>query len=170
MNETAREVLKKLTGMGIGWELLEHQTAATMEECRLLESSLCAMIPKNIFLTPRNESAFYLLIASRDAKFRTADISKQLGVSRLSFAPEDRQFEFLRTYPGAITPLGLLFDERRAVKLAIDSALKNEPRLAFHPCDNTASVAITNEDFFGNFLPKLGYLPEYVEVHDFLEG
>lgn len=169
MNQIAKDVLETLSAMGIGYSLFEHPPAATMEDCRASEEALSAVMPKNIFLTPRNGSAFYLLLTRPDARFKTADISKQLGISRLSFAPEDMLFEYLRTYPGAITPLGLLYDGSREVRVAVDSALRDAPRLSFHPCDNTASVALTNEDFFGRFLPELGYLPAYVEIHDFIE-
>ncbi len=169
MNDVSRTVLSKLNGMGISAPFVEHPPAHTMEDCRAAEAALRAVIPKNIFLTPRNRSAFYLLIARPDARFRTADLSKQLGVSRLSFAPEEDLLRMLNTYPGAITPMGLLFDEARAVNVVIDSALRDVPLLAFHPCDNEASLAMTNADFFGRFLPALGYEPAYVEIHDFIE-
>lgn len=64
--------------------------------------------------------------------------------------------------------MGLLFDEDKQVKLAVDSALKNADMLAFHPCVNTMSLAMTGEDFFGKFLPAIGVEPTFVEIHDFL--
>ncbi len=170
MNEVAPVVFQKLNEMGIEPPYVEHPCANTMEDCRAAEAALGALMPKNIFLTPRNRSAYYLLIVRPDARFKTADISKQLGVSRLSFAPEEALSELLHTYGGAITPMGLLFDDNRAVRVVIDSALREAPVLAFHPCDNAASLAVTNDDFFGRFLPTLGYLPTYVEIHDFIEN
>ncbi len=170
MNSVARNVFQKLGEMGIAAPFVEHPPAHTMEDCRGAEAALHAVMPKNIFLTPRNRSAFYLLITRPDARFRTADISKQLGVSRLSFAAEDDLLRMLNTYPGAITPMGLLFDAAHAVNVAIDSGLKSAPVLAFHPCDNEASLALTNDDFFGKFLPALGCAPAYVDIHDFIEN
>ena len=168
MNEARRRVFEGLKAMGIKAPYVEHPAAHTMADCRAAETALSAIMPKNIFLTPRNRSAFYLLIARPGARFKTADVSKQLGVSRLSFAAEGDLARTLNTYPGAITPMGLLFDEARAVRVAIDAALKDAPVLAFHPCDNEASLAMTNADFFGKFLPALGYAPAYVEIHDFI--
>jgi Ala-tRNA(Pro) deacylase len=170
VNDVARIVFEKLDKMGIAAPFVEHQPAHTMEDCRAAEIALSAVMPKNIFLTPRNRSAFYLLIVRPDARFKTADVSKQLGVSRLSFAPEEDLRRMLNTYPGAITPMGLLFDEDRAVRVVIDSALRDAQVLAFHPCDNEASLALTNDDFFGRFLPKLNCAPAYVEIHDFIEN
>lgn len=168
INPVAREVFELISAMGIGYRYMEHAPAATMADCRAVEEAFGAVMPKNIFLCPRNQSAFYLLLTRPDARYRTADISKQLGVSRMSFGPQDKLYEYLQTLPGAITPMGLLFDEDKQVKLAVDSALKNADMLAFHPCVNTMSLAMTGEDFFGKFLPAIGVEPTFVEIHDFL--
>ena len=42
--------------------------------------------------------------------------------------------------------------------------MREEERLAFHPCENTWSVAMRNVDFFSRFLPMLGYAPEWVSL------
>lgn len=170
MNDVARKVFQKLDEIGIQTAFVEHPPAHTMEDCRAAGLALSADIPKNIFLTFRNKSAFYLLIMRIDARFKTADISKQLGVARLSFAGEEDMRTMLDTYPGAVTPMGLLFDKAHAVHVVVDSALRDMPVLGFHPCDNTVSLAMTNDDFFGKFLPTLGYAPAQVEIHDFIEN
>jgi len=159
-----QEVLSRLDALKIPYEMLEHPAARTMEDCRVVEEHFHCVMPKNLFLTPRNQSAFYLCVTRPDAQFRTADVSKQLGASRLSFGSPEMLEELLRTYPGAISPMGLLFDENRRVCLAIDRALRDEPLLAFHPCENTASLALTNESFFGRLLPLLHREPVWVDV------
>lgn len=168
MDPVAMEVFELISAMGIGYKYMEHPEAATMADCRVVEESFGAVMPKNIFLCPRNQSAFYLLITRPNARYKTADISKQLGVSRLSFGPAEKLQEYLMTKPGAITPMGLLFDTGRQVKLVVDSALKDEKLLAFHPCVNTMSLAMSGEDFFGRFLKALDIEPTFVEIHDFL--
>jgi Ala-tRNA(Pro) deacylase len=47
--------------------------------------------------------------------------------------------------PGAVTPLGLLNDEERKVKLFIDSDLAGG-LIGVHPNDNTATVWLGTED------------------------
>ena len=71
------------------------------------------------------------------------------------FGPEERLWEYLRVRPGAISPLGLLFDEKNVVQLLIDEALLDEPTLGFHPNDNAATVVLSGEDFFRKFLPSV---------------
>lgn len=135
-----------------------------MEDCRAAEEALGGVMPKNLFLTPRNHASHHLLIARAEAPFRTSRISRQLGVSRLSFATAEELMEMLRTLPGAISPMGLLFDREKKVRLAIDRALRGEERLLFHPCVNTATLAISGADFFGRLLPALGHEAVYVDM------
>ena len=168
MNDAAREVLKALDGMGIAYRLSEHAPTATMEACAEIDWALHAMTAKNIFLTTKNGRRFYLCLTRPEARFRTADISKQAGSSRLSFAPEDALYDRLRCRPGAASPLGLIFDPDHTVTLLVDSALRGAPTLSFHPCDNTLTLAMTNEDFFTTFLTAVGVEPVDVEIHDFL--
>ena len=75
----------------------------------------------------------------------------------------------LRVHPGAVSPMGLLFDEGNEVALLVDSGLRDVNRIAFHPCDNSCTLAMAAADFFGKFLPGIGREPVYVEIHDFLE-
>ena len=164
MASVKEDVLSALGALGVPYELLDHAPVHTMEDCKAAEEALGGVMPKNLFLTPRNHATHHLLIARADAPFRTARISRQLGVSRLSFATAEELMEMLRTLPGAISPMGLLFDQERKVRLAIDRALRGEERLLFHPCVNTATLAISGADFFGRLLPALGHEAVYVDM------
>ena len=166
---TEQAVYDALTGMGIAYDVIEHAPAFTMDESAWVMEPLRATCVKNIFLCPRNQSRFYLLITRPEAKLKTSDISKQAGASRLAFAPEEKLWQYLREKPGAISPMGLIFDEGREVTVLVDSELRKMPRVAFHPCVNTASLALSSDDFFDVFLPRLGYEPVYVTIHDFLD-
>ena len=164
MASVKEDVLAALGALGIPYELLEHAPVHTMEDCRAAEEALGGVMPKNLFLTPRNHASHHLLIARVEAPFRTSRISRQLGVSRLSFATAEELMEMLRTLPGAISPMGLLFDGEKKVHLAIDRALRGEERLLFHPCVNTATLAVSGADFFGRLLPALGHEAVYVDM------
>ena len=164
MASVKEDVLAALGALGIPYELLEHAPVHTMEDCRAAEEALGGVMPKNLFLTPRNHASHHLLIARAEAPFRTSRISRQLGVSRLSFATAEELMDILRTLPGAISPMGLLFDGEKKVHLAIDRALRGEERLLFHPCVNTATLAVSGADFFGRLLPALGHEAVYVDM------
>ena len=164
MASVKEDVLAALGALGIPYELLEHAPVHTMEDCRAAEEALGGVMPKNLFLTPRNHASHHLLIARAEAPFRTSRISRQLGVSRLSFATAEELMEMLRTLPGAISPMGLVFDREQKVRLAVDRTLRKEPRLLFHPCVNTATLAMSGRDFFETFLPALGREPVFVDM------
>ena len=51
--------------------------------------------------------------------------------------------------------------------LIVDAALRRMPVLAFHPCDNTRTLAMAAGDFFDRFLPAVGVEAIDVEIHDF---
>ena len=164
MASVKEDVLSALAALGVPYDLLEHAPVHTMEDCKAAEEALGGVMPKNLFLTPRNHASHHLLIARPDAPFRTSRISRQLGVSRLSFATAGELMDMLRTLPGAISPMGLLFDGEKKVRLAIDRALRGEERLLFHPCVNTATLAVSGADFFERLLPALGHEAAYVDM------
>ena len=165
----ADEVFRFLDGLGIACRTAAHAPAFTMADCAEVDRALGALTVKNIFLTTKNKKTCWLCITRPDARFRTADISRQVSSSRLSFAPETMLFEKLRCHGGSASPMGLIFPEAKGVGLIVDSALRDVPVLSFHPCDNTMTLAMSGGDFFGRFLPAVGVQPVDVEVHDFLE-
>ena len=164
----ADEVFSFLDGLGIRYRRVSHAPAFTMADCAEVDRTLGALTVKNIFLTTKNKKTCYLCITRPDARFHTADISKQIASSRLSFAPEEMLFERLRCHGGSASPMGLIFPEAAGVGLIVDSALRREPALAFHPCDNAHTLSMSAGDFFDRFLPAVGVEGMDVEIHDFI--
>ena len=160
------EILAYLDGIGVSYDLAEHPPVHTIEDCARAEELLGCVVPKNLFLTPRNQSSYTLCLTRPSALFRTADFSKQIGSSRLSFGGAEALLERLRTTPGAVSPMGLIFPSAAAVPLYLDERLKSVLRLGFHPNDNTATLAMRTEDFLGRFLPALGRTPRFAFFPD----
>ncbi|MBQ4086595.1 MAG: prolyl-tRNA synthetase associated domain-containing protein [Clostridia bacterium] len=163
MKGVCGEVLAALERMGIPYRYMEHEPVQNMDDCAVNAREMGAVMPKNLFLTPKNGKSFWLCIVPAEYAFKTSDVSKQLGSARLSFAPAEKLAEFLRTEPGAIGPLGLMFDGEKRVQLAMARSLEREPVLAFHPCVPDATVALAREDFF-RFVQALGVEVHWVEV------
>ena len=63
----------------------------------------------------------------------------------LSFASDEDLKSILGLIPGAVTPLGILNDEERRVKVFIDEELANG-LIGVHPNDNTATVWLKTMD------------------------
>lgn len=168
MTEIARVVYARLDEMGIAYTSVEHEPVYTIGDCRITDMKLGGVTAKNYFLTTKNKKSFFLCLVRPEARLRTSDISKQAGSSRLSFGPEDKLEELLRVHPGAVSPMGLLFDGGLQVRLLVDKGLLDVERIAFHPCDNTQTLVMNSKDFFDIFLPAVRHEPTFVEIHDFL--
>ena len=168
MTDIAREVFRRLDELGIAYETIEHPAVHTISECGATDALLSAVTAKNYFLTTKNRKRFFLCLVRPEARFHSSDISRQAGSSRLSFAGEEDLMAHLMVRPGAVSPMGLLFDAARDVELLVDRELAREEKLAFHPCDNTATLAMRTSDFFHRFLPAVGREPLFVEAGDAL--
>lgn len=169
MNSAAESILERLGEMGIAFDVLTHAPVHTIVDCAPIEAALDAVVVKNYFLSTKNQKRFFLCLVRPNARFRTADISRQAGSTRLSFGTEEALLSLLHTVPGAVSPLGLVFDGAGAVELLVDGALSGTQRIAFHPCDNCRTVAMSTADFFERFLPGVGHEPRMVEIHDFMK-
>jgi Ala-tRNA(Pro) deacylase len=156
--DRSREILQALDGLGIPYSLFQHDPKWTIGDCLATPGldPAAATVPKNVFLCNRQQTAFYLLLLSPVRAFKTAVISKLLGVSRLSFAPEMLLPKLLGLDKGAVSPLGLLFDTEKQVRLVMDDSLLHYEHLWFHPGINTKSIEISAQDFLRRFLPGIG--------------
>lgn len=165
------DVLAYLDGLPLPYTLYRHQPMQTIEECQHIDgvNYLEAAMPKNVFLCNRQETQFYLVLLRHDLSFRTAVVSKLLGVSRLSFAKPAYMEALLSLSPGAASPLGLLFDGKHQVELVMDSALIRFRRLLFHPGINSLSVEVETEGFLHTFLPAIGRSTRLIDL-DTQEG
>ena len=156
-------VLEFLKEHNLPFRFYAHEAAATMEICESLKAKIGATYCKNIFLQNRQGTQFYLVCLREDKKFVTAEVSKKLGVSRLSFGSEEALEELLGCTIGAVSPLGLLFDKENRVRFVIDRDLCVRSTFAAHPCVNTAAIVMQTEDFFA-FLRCAGKHWEELEI------
>lgn len=160
----AETVLEKLEELSIPYELARHDKLFSIEECAKAEEMLGAKMPKNLLLSTTNRSAYALLVMNGSSPFKTGVVSKNAGYSRLSFASEEDIRQLLGTYPGAVSPFGMLFDTELRVECLIDRALIQEEYLLFHPLDNTCSVKIRTRDLIGVFLPATGHKARIIDT------
>lgn len=153
-----------LDSLDISYYRVDHEHADTIEMCEEVEKLLGCQICKNLFLTNRQQTAFYLLIMPGEKPFKTKLLSRQIGSARLSFATPDHMEELLGLTPGSVSVLGLMNDTAGAVRLLIDQDLLKEENFGCHPCFNTSSLRFSTADLLHRLLPALGHEPTYVEL------
>jgi len=153
-----------LDRLNISYQRIDHDATATIEACHDIDKLLDIQICKNLFLCNTQKTSFYLLMMPGEKKFRTADLSKQIGSARLSFAGPEYMEEFLDITPGSVSILGLMNDTGHRVRLLIDAdVINNHEYIGCHPCINTASLKIKTCDLLEKFLPYVDH--EYTLVH-----
>ena len=161
---TAREIAAYdfLDGLGVSYTRVDHPAAATMEDCLAVEAVLGTAICKNLFLTNRQHTAYYLLLMPGDKPFKTKDLSEQIGSARLSFASPEEMERLLGTTPGSASILGLMNDRDREVALLIDRDILAADAIGAHPLVNTASLGLRIADLLEKILPATGHTYQQV--------
>lgn len=160
-----REIIVKnaLEELNIDYKRYEHESAHTMQRCEHIGEDVGAKHCKNLFLTNRACTSFYLLLMCADKPFKTSDISKQLGSSRLSFASDDLLLQKLDLLPGAVSPLALTLDTAKDIKVAIDKDLLLHDMICVHPCVSTVSYAMQTKELL-RFLLSCSNPLSYVTI------
>lgn len=151
-----------LDRLGVAYERVDHEPAMTMEVCQAIDEVLQATICKNLFLSNRQETAFYLLMMPDDKPFRTKDLSAQIGSARLSFAKPEYMEQFLDITPGSVSVMGLMNDKEKRVQLLIDEDVLNSEYVGCHPCINTSSIRLLTKDLVDEVIPAMEHA--YIKV------
>ena len=154
-----------LDSIGIQYETVCHEAAYTMEQCQEIEKTLGVPICKNLFLCNRQKTQFYLLMLEGEKVFKTRDLSKQLGVARLSFADPADMEKYLDITPGSVSVLGLMNDRENHVQLLMDEDVLKGEYIGCHPCINTSSLKLYTKDVLEKFLPAVHHEPVYVVLN-----
>ena len=163
-DERVGAVFAALDSLGIPYIRFEHDATATMEDCAAVGKALHGTICKNLFLTNRQQTAFYLLLMPGHKPFRTKDLSHQIGSARLSFASPEHMLELLDITPGSVSVLGLMNDRDARVRLLIDRDLLDDAYLCCHPCINTSTLKLRMADAVDVLIPALAHAPTYVDL------
>ena len=163
---TARELeaYDFLEALGVSFDRVDHAPAMTMAVCEDIDRALEATICKNLFLTNRQGTAFYLLMMPGDKPFRTKHLSAALGTARLSFGAPEKMEQLLHTAPGSASVLGLMHDTENEVQLVIDREVLQGNFVGCHPLVNTSSLRIKTADLLDKILPATGHVPTVVDL------
>ena len=153
-----------LDELQIPYARVDHEHADTIEACEAVEQVLGEKICKNLFLCNRQKTQFYLLMLEGEKVFKTRDLSKQLGVARLSFADPADMEKYLDITPGSVSVLGLMNDGENHVQLLMDEDVLKGEFIGCHPCINTSSLRFRTADLMEKILPAVHHEPRIVTL------
>ena len=146
-----------LDSLGLRYWRCDHPdaNANTMADCLEIDAILEATVCKNLFLTNRQHTQYYLLMMPGDKVFKTKELSGQLGCARLSFATADEMESLLDITPGSMSVLGLMNDKENRVQLLADEDIFKGEFTGCHPCINTSSLKLYTKDIFGPLIKAM---------------
>ena len=136
------DVLKFLEDQEIPFSCEEHEPVLNMAESGILTLSVIGVRCKNLLLQDK-KGHYFLIVTTATKSLDLAGIAETIASKRLSFASADTLFEMLGIRTGSLSPLALINDEAKRVRLVIDSELAGEEYFLFHPLENNASVSLS---------------------------
>lgn len=136
-----------LTGKKIRHEITEHRAVFNMAELAAIDIPYPEADAKNLFVRDDKKRNYYLICVKGDKRVDLKAFRQAQGTRALSFASDQELMEILGLEPGAVTPLGILNDTEKKVKVYLDKAFFESPGLiGIHPNDNTATVWLKPAD------------------------
>ena len=154
MSNTCQEIADFLSERNISYRSYAHRPIFTVEDGMEIAKAIGVEPCKTLLLVNRQHQ-YYMLMTKGEGKISLPEVARQIGSSRLSFASADALNTLLHATPGAVSPLGLIFDYNRMIGLLIDKALLQEEHIVVHPCVNDKSYIFNSADFFRLFLPSV---------------
>ncbi len=139
-----QEIYDYLKRKNIWFEVTEHKAVYNMNDLKNIDFPYNGADAKNIFVRDDKKQNYYLITIKGDKRIDLKAFRKEYNTRPLTFASSDELKEILNLYPGAVTPLGLLNDDKRIVKLFIDCYF--DGIIGVHPNDNTATVWMKTSD------------------------
>lgn len=159
------EVYLKLKELNIEYLKIDHIPIYTIDEANNLDIENKEYIAKNLFLRDDKKRNYYLLVVKSNKKIDLNDLKNKINSRRLSFASEIDLEKYLKLKKGSVTPLGVLNDVERKVKIIIDEDILKEEIVGVHPNDNDATVFMKTKDLI-RLIELNGNLVECVKVGD----
>lgn len=153
---TTQEIADFLSEKNIGYMRYQHEPIFTVEDGQKVADALGIEPCKTLFLVNRQKQP-YMLLTAGDKRISLSDFAGQVGSSRLSFASTDELISYLHSSPGAVSPLGLVFDRDHKIRLYIDSDVLKKPFIVVHPCVNNESYVFKILEFINKFLSAVGH-------------
>lgn len=153
---------------GIAHETRWHEATFTVEEGRDLKAQMPGGHTKNLFMKDK-DGVIVLISAHADSELKLNQLHKVIGTRRLSFASGDLMEEYLGVTPGSVTAFALMNDAEGRVRFVVDAALMQHDPLNFHPLVNTATTAVSREDF-RRFVALTGHEMMEVDFQELVQG
>ncbi len=151
-----------LAALGLAPACHEHPPLATVDDAHAIWDGLPGAQVKNLFIKDAGKQ-YWLVVVPGDPRMDTKAMAPLIGSKRISFGSADDLRRILGVEPGSVTPLAMMNDRERQVRLVIHAPLMQEPTLLVHPLVNTATLEMPPAGLL-RFLSHHGIVPALVNL------
>lgn len=146
-----------LNSLQISYEEHTHPAFFTIadSEAYLKEHPIEGAQAKTLFLRNRAGNVHYLVVIAGEKRLDMKALEIQLN-QKLSFASPERLMQYLKLTPGSVSPLALINDESKSIRVVLDQDVFNAESVQFHPLINTATLILKTKDVL-RFIEATGH-------------
>ncbi|MCM1377542.1 MAG: prolyl-tRNA synthetase associated domain-containing protein [Clostridium sp.] len=159
-----QQIYEALADSGVPFRRVDNDPAITVDQCAEISDRLQSPTVKSLLVANRQLTKFYLVVMPGDKPFITRDFTAALGVSRVSFVKPEILLEMLGVEVGAATPLAVIADKERKIRLILDADLKERERMLLPDGTTTCYMDIATSDLLTRYLPAISHIPEWAEM------
>lgn len=143
------KVTNYLDSLGISYRLLRHEAVITTEQSRQIIHIDNCMSCKSLYVKDKKSDNYYLVVLPFDVRANMRGLASYVGCAKFEFASEEKLLSDLGVHRGSVSPFAYLNEDtgKYSATLLIHKDVWNAPNVKFHPCDNTATVVLSLDDF-----------------------
>lgn len=151
------KVYQTLDRLGIPFTRIDNDPALTMEDCIAIDAALDVKTVKTLLLCNRQQTEYYLYVTPGDKPFVTKDFGRALGISRVSFAPQEKLLPMLGTVLGATTIFSTLVAPEGSFRLVMDREVVESRWYGCTDGTTTCYMRLATRDLLERFLPTVPF-------------
>lgn len=150
------KVTSYLDALGVSYRLIRHQAVVTTDESKNVVHVDDCMSCKSLYVKDKKSDNYYMVVLPFDKRADMRGLASYVGCAKFEFATEEKLFADLAVHRGSVSPFAYLNESPTySAALLIDVDVWNAQNVKFHPCDNTATVVLSVDDF-KKFLASIG--------------
>lgn len=159
-----QDIYNFLKEKDIWHEITEHKAVFTINGLKDIDLPYIEYVAKNLFVRDDKKRNYYLITVKGDKQVNLKEFKEKHQTRALSFVSENELKTIMNLELGSVTPLGILNDKEKKIKLYIDVFFQDSLAIiGVHPNDNTATVWLKTKDLI-NIIKEHGNLVEVVEI------
>ena len=143
-------------------KMVEHPPLRTVPDAHEFWDALPGLGVKNLFIKDAGKQ-YWLVVLPAERSVDTKILATTIGAKRISFGSADDLVRILGVEPGSVTPLAMINDREKQVRLVLDAAMLDAEAVLVHPLVNTATLIMPPSDLL-RFLAQCAVTPAIVDL------